>query len=397
VQRSFRGGVEIAHGRRWSTHFHRRFAFVDALRGFAALSVVLYHAYEGSHITGLLAHLPAWVTYLLKQGGIGVAVFFVLSGFVISHSVASSRVTFPFVGRFMLRRSIRLEPPYWLAIVLAICFALLSARVLPGKEPPSYSAGQIAAHIFYLQEMLGYTEINFVFWTLCQEVQFYFVYVLLLALSRNDPAQPMQGRATAVTFAVAALISLLWPLEIFTEGPWRGSFLPLWHGFLLGSGAYWAWRHPAIAPYYLVYGAILLVAGAFHSDNFTTICGLTSLLLWAAAISGRIYSACSWPWIQMLGAISYSLYLTHNPITGAAFRVGYMVTGRSLILEAVWWSLATCACLVFAWGVWWLVERPSVRLARRVRLAPVKAEVAPSMGQGTRVAVIEAQDPPRTY
>ena len=55
----------------------------------------------------------------------------------------------------------------------------------------------------------------------------------------------------------------------------------------------------------------------------------------AAAVSGRIYSACSWRWIQMLGAISYSLYLTHIPITGAAFRVGYMVTGRSPILEAV--------------------------------------------------------------
>jgi peptidoglycan/LPS O-acetylase OafA/YrhL len=374
----------------------QRFAFVDALRGFAALSVVLYHAYEGSHITGLLAHLPAWVTHLLRQGGVGVAVFFVLSGFVISHSIARSRVTLPFVGRFMLRRSLRLEPPYWFAIALAICFAQLSAHILPGKELPSFSAGQIAAHIFYLQEMLAYPEINVVFWTLCQEVQFYLVYVLLLALSRNDPAQPMQGRATALTFAVAALISLLWPIGIFTEGPWRGSFLPLWHGFLLGSGAYWAWRHPAIAPYYLVYGVILLVAGVSHSDNFTTVCALTSFVLWAAAISGRIYSACSWRWIQMLGAISYSLYLTHNPITGAAFRVGYMVTGRSLILEAVWWSLATCACLVFAWGVWWLVERPSIRLARRVGLAPARAEDASSVGQGARTSVIEVRGPPRT-
>ena len=59
----------------------------------------------------------------------------------------------------MLRRSLRLEPPYWLAIALAICFARLSARVLPGKELPSFSAGQVAAHILYLQEMLGYPEI----------------------------------------------------------------------------------------------------------------------------------------------------------------------------------------------------------------------------------------------
>ena len=342
---------------------------MDALRGFAALGVVLYHAYEGGHIAGLTAHLPAFIPYLLKQSGLGVAVFFALSGFVISHSVAKTRVTLPFVGRFMLRRSIRLDPPYWFAIALAICFAYLSAHVLPERALPPFSAGQIFAHILYLQEMLGYPEINVVFWTLCQEVQFYLVYVLLLALSRNDPTQPLQGRATTITFAVAALVSLLWPLGIVTEGPWRGSFLPLWHGFLLGSGAYWAWRHPKIAPYYLAYGASLLVAGLWHSDNFTTVCVLTSLLLWAASISGRIYTACSWRPIQMLGAISYSLYLTHNPITGAAFRAGYMVTGRSPLLEAFWWLLVTCACIGFAWAVWWLVERPSIRLARRVRLA----------------------------
>jgi peptidoglycan/LPS O-acetylase OafA/YrhL len=63
VQRSFRGGVESAEAH-IST---QRFAFVDALSGLAALSVVLYHAYEGGHIAGLLAQLPAWVTHLLGK------------------------------------------------------------------------------------------------------------------------------------------------------------------------------------------------------------------------------------------------------------------------------------------------------------------------------------------
>ena len=238
-----------------------RFTLVDALRGVASLSVVIYHAAEGRHLTGLLALLPAWVAQVIKQGGLGVAVFFVLSGFVIAHSVARSRVTFSFVGRFMLRRSIRLDPPYWLAIVLAISFAYLAAHFVGGKEQPQVSLAQIAAHVFYLQEIFGYPGFNSVFWTLCQEVQFYLVFVLLLAVSHNDPAKPMQGRATALVFAGAALISLLWPLGILSDGPYRGSFLPLWHGFLAGAGAYWAWRNPSSAIYCVAYIAVLLVAG----------------------------------------------------------------------------------------------------------------------------------------
>lgn len=345
-----------------------RFAFVDALRGIASLGVVMFHAAEGRHITGLLALLPGWVSQVLKQGGLGVAVFFALSGFVIAHSVAGSRVTFSFVGRFMLRRSIRLDPPYWVAIALAIAFSYLSALLVSGKALPQFSLAQIAAHLLYLQDVLNYTHFNIVFWTLCQEVQFYLVYVLLLAVSRNDPSKPTQGRATAFIFAGAAVISLLWPLGFFSSGPYRGSFLPLWHGFLVGAGAYWAWRNPRIAPCFLVYAAVLLAGGTLRNDTFTIACAVTAVVLWAVSARGRLYSALNWQWLQSLGAISYSLYLTHNPITGMTFGLGYMLTGRSPFLEAIWWIIAMSACIAFAVIVWSLVERPSIRLARRVRL-----------------------------
>lgn len=358
----------------------KRFTFVDALRGVASLSVVLYHASEGGHITGLLALLPTWVAQLMKQGGLGVAVFFVLSGFVIAHSVAASRVTLSFVARFMLRRSIRLDPPYWVAIALAITAAYLSAHFVIGKAQPEFSIAQTAAHIFYLQGILGYPGINTVFWTLCQEVQFYFVYVLLLALSQNDPAKLMQGRATAFAFVVAALISLLWPLGLLTDEPYRGSFLPLWHGFLVGAGAYWAWRSPSVALYCLAYTVVLLVAGTVRGDSFTIACSLTAIVLWVVAARGRLYSALDWRWLQGLGAISYSLYLTHNPITAATFWLGYTLTGRSPALEALWWTITLASCIAFASAMWWLVERPSINLARRIRLEKARSQSDAGLG-----------------
>ena len=197
-----------------------RFLFLDALRGIAALGVVLSHVVEGKHIDGLAAILPGWTVAALKHGGLGVGIFFAISGFVIAHSVYADRVTLRFVGRFMLRRSIRLDPPYWLAIALVLASAGLSAMVVPDKVPLDVSTGQLLAHLFYLQEILGYPHLNIVFWTLCLEVQFYLIYVSLLCLSRNDPDQPLQGRRTAIVLALALLVSLLWPTGVFTEAPW---------------------------------------------------------------------------------------------------------------------------------------------------------------------------------
>ncbi|WP_092867483.1 acyltransferase family protein [Hyphomicrobium facile] len=345
-----------------------RFAMIDGLRGVAALAVFLFHCNEGQQLTSLMAAAPAWVEWTIHRGHLGIAIFFVLSGFVIAHSLRGVAVTFPLVGRFLLRRSVRLDPPYWFAIALTIAMAAVSAHFIQAKEPLSISIGQLVAHVFYLQEVLGYREIGPIFWTLCQEVQFYLIYALLLAVTRNDPALNMQGRATAVGIAVAALISLLWPLGIVTWEPWRGSFLPLWHCFLLGAGAYWTWQYPRMAVYYFSYVAILVLSAAVRMDDVTLASVLTAVALWYATTTGGIYRWLNWRWLQFLGLISYSLYLTHNPVSGALFRIGYDLTGRSALTEAFWWVVVILGCILFSAGMWWLIERPSLALAKRIKL-----------------------------
>lgn len=344
-----------------------RFAFVDALRGIAAFVVVLFHALEGSHIPALEEAMPRWFKFLISHGNLGVAVFFVLSGFVISHSLYSERVKPSIAGRFMLRRSIRLDPPYWFAIAVAIAFALLSARVVPDKIATPISLAQILAHVFYVQDILGYPSINTVFWTLCLEVQFYLLYVAALALSRNDPNLPFQGRMTITVLGLAMLTSLLWPTGTVTTGLWPGSFLPLWHGFLIGVFAYWSWRNPALVPFFIATVGVILWFSIARGNAFSIACAATSCLLWIAAVTGVLSTGLSWPWLQFLGAISYSLYLIHNPITGASFRAGYMLTGHGIWWELFWWLASIAACIIFASAMWWSIERPSIRLGRLIR------------------------------
>jgi len=353
-----------------ATSATRRFVFVDALRGIAALAVVLFHALEGGHIAALVKVFPSPFSAVLENGSLGVAIFFVLSGFVIAHSLYDEKMRWSLLGRFMLRRSIRLDPPYWSAIALTLAFAMLSARIVPGKLPLQFSFAQILAHMFYLQDILRYTNLSSVFWTLCLEVQFYLVYAALLTCSRNDPNKRLQGNYTLAILCSACLLSLLWPMGMVTSPLWPGGFLPFWHAFLLGTAAYWSWRNPTLLPFFAVFALLIAGFAIFRGEAFSLASALTAAALSIVTATRRIYTAFGWRWLQFLGLISYSLYLTHNPITGAVFRVGYILTGRTTSLEAVWWLVSIGCCVLVAAGSWWLIERPSIKFARKISLHP---------------------------
>ena len=149
---------------------HRgRFLFVDGLRGLAALAVV------GPHAVAILATgYPGWLSRVLMTvapyGAYGVEVFFVISGFAIAHSLLDASFKNFSIGRFVLRRAVRLDPPYWAALLLLGALNLVRATA-NHRALHLPDAGQVLAHVFYLQDLLGYAQFNVVFWTLCLEFQ----------------------------------------------------------------------------------------------------------------------------------------------------------------------------------------------------------------------------------
>lgn len=343
-----------------------RFPVVDALRGLAAMSVVLFHGID--YIPELLTRVPQPISRALNLGQYGVAAFFVISGFVISHSLYDRRITLGVFKRFTIRRSLRLDPPYWLAIAGFIAYAIY----IDGKPITDYSVTQVLAHMFYMQDLLSKPAVSIVFWTLCLEVQFYIAYAALLLVGQNRPAEPFQGRQTALLLCAATLVSLLWPLGLGPEMP-RGLFPPLWHGFLVGVWAYWASREPRGAPVLFLYSAAI-IAGSFLAGKpgFSTVCAVTALFLYAASMSRYLYSGLNWRWLQLLGLVSYSLYLTHVPATNAAFRFGNYFFGRSVNTEALLWPFSIVFCVCLSAVLWWLIERPSIALARKISLSATK-------------------------
>lgn len=323
-----------------------RFTFIDGLRGIAATVVVLFHALRGGH----LDIVPANLVSVVVQGEAGVVIFFVISGFVIAHALIDRHITPGGAWLFIVGRSIRLDPPYWAAILLVVGLSTLASLVLPDRPLPDYSLGQLVAHIFYLQEILGYAHINPVFWTLCYEIQFYALFAFILA-----------SRSTAV-FALAFALSLLWPLGLVPEI--RGLFVNFFYSFLLGVGAYYSWRQQWVRPFFLAYAGLVLAAAIIHSNLFALLSSGTALVLVSVALADKLHTALNWRWLQLLGMISYSLYLTHNPITGATFRVWYMIAGRSPLAQTIGVALSIVSCVLFAWLMYICIEKPCIGLAR---------------------------------
>lgn len=331
------------------------------MRGIAALWVVLFHASEGGHIEALYEGLPAAAARVLfDDGHLGVAIFFTLSGFVIAHSLSGTEMTARGWGSFMLRRSVRLDPAYWVSIGIVIAFGALSAKVL-GEHFQLPSFGNLAAHVAYLQVMLGTPEISSVYWTLTYEIQFYAFFAAAIIWRHHMWALvPIAFLSAVGTFT-----------DIFP-----GFFVDLWASFFIGVLAKRATDDHRWLSALAVIGAPLAWSGSFGLINLAT-----AVILWISVRLGSAETMMNWRWLQFLGTISYSLYLLHNPISGAT---GFL--GRKLVGSGVWADVAVlimivAASIIAAFCLWLAVERPTQRFAKTLsamndRRAARSAEVS---------------------
>lgn len=359
----------------------RHLGFFDGLRGVAAFAVVLYHISGHERMQELMAALPTpLVEWGFQYGMLGVAVFFVLSGFVISYSLDrwrmgsndkdAERRRKP-AAVFLVKRLVRLTPPYYAAITFALMAAVGAALESgepyePGLAP--FSVGRLVAHLFYVQEILGYLNFNDVFWTLAIELQFYIALVVVWLI--KEPIEARWGRGAGLGVIVASAVAgLAWPLELaMVEGrsPW---FMALWYSFASGVMLYLTWQGRLPRWVVVAYSAMLVAAAAGGGPNpgflLATVTTTTAIL--AAMELGRLDQWLTIRPFRFLGRISYSLYLIHTPILGAVFTVMAAMGPAN-----VWWDLMSMsagvvASLVLSTIFYRLFELPAIQLSKRVR------------------------------
>jgi peptidoglycan/LPS O-acetylase OafA/YrhL len=324
-----------------------RLAGVDALRGVAAIAVVLFHyttRFSELYGQGQRASLS------FPQGHLGVQLFFIISGFVIFMTLERTRQPMDFV----VSRFSRLFPSYWFAI--ALTFTVVSAFGLPDKE---VTGPQALANVFMLHSFFRVPNVDSVYWTLEVEMLFYIGMFLLFVTRRLHRVHVALWLVLTlrVVYDVAHVhfnIDFSWMLGrvlIIKHIPWFALGICVYQALTRSGGGL---SRPAWVTVALALGSLLWVDGVFVFALATVL----ALLVWAAA-GGRL-PFLGHPVLVFFGAISYPLYLTHENI-GWVLQRELQTRGVSFdvsVLCALAMAVSLAAVITF------LVERPAMKAIR---------------------------------
>jgi peptidoglycan/LPS O-acetylase OafA/YrhL len=385
------GGQQVV-ARRAGTPSSTRFAYIDALRGLAALCVACYHITRYGPLPEPASRaIPQALMAWFEHGWMGVQVFFVISGFVIAYSVRDALVTTRYVGNYALRRSIRLDPPYWttMAFVLGVHY-LFSAGMgfvspldvpTPMRDPLSWKL--LGSHVLYVQNILGYENLSAGFWTLCIEVQFYLLYVIGQGAAQRfwRKNSALQSAAPAagllMVFGPLALASLWYFSRHARFDMWVIKFFCM---FFLGCLCWWVLNGQVRAAWLWCY--LVLVCGRLAVEWSLELCvaALAGVSIYALGQRGLLETALNLRWLQHLGRISYSLYLIHFPVSHLVTTVAAQWVGNNPApaVAAGVLLVALAASLGAAHVLYTCVEAPSVRLAARFKRAAPNPESLPA-------------------
>jgi peptidoglycan/LPS O-acetylase OafA/YrhL len=342
---------------------HTRIPELDGLRGIAISSVLLYHFWPKSH--GLYP--------VFRTGWVGVELFFVLSGFLITRILLEGAGKPNQLRRFYWRRALRIFPLYFavLAAIVGLAVWLGGSSYLDEMRREWGSPAWFAVFAGNLptawQEAWPPAGSFVPLWSLQIEEQFYLLYPVVVTLW---PRRLRHVLWAAVAVSLVARYALWWWWPDNAHAPYvlticRMDSLAL--GGLLALA-----RRDANQPlkgWWLAAGASVLaatalLAGNAWQSNFVHTAGITAVALWFTACLGWVLQHAGsgetawlrWRPLAYLGTISYGVYLLHMPVAYAFTKAGIgetmaalpLVVGMSIAAGAVSWRFYEAR--IIRWG-----------------------------------------------
>ena len=331
---------------------HGRLEVLDGVRGIAILLVMMFHFWE----TGVIAKPVLWekiYSDIAGMGWIGVDLFFVLSGFLITGILYDSRKTSSYFRVFYGRRIVRIFPLYYAALIF---FFLVIPVLLPHiHHSASFDIGttligKVTAWTYLLNWYEGFKGFDVIphplqhFWSLAIEEQFYMVWpFLVLKLSRRRLISVCFGimavglalrmglywihlpiaaytwtfcRADSLAVGAVVALCLRDPEDWRTITTWaRRLALPGFCGIvLLRVLSPSSYRGPGADPTFLMSTVELSLAGIFFASCLTVVMNMEHDHLSCRLLGSRF--------LRFFGKYSYCLYVCHVPMISVFAKAG---------------------------------------------------------------------------
>jgi peptidoglycan/LPS O-acetylase OafA/YrhL len=323
----------------------KRSESLQALRGLAALLVAVGHAFYFPHYNahialfegktldqitgGFISPFPLYC--YMPSGMYPVAVFFLLSGYVIEISLRRLTPT-----GFLIARAFRIYPAFFIIFAIyVIVYASLGHQLPPLRKVLSN---------FFLIDSFTVVEVS---WTLLFEVRYYLAMAVLAMIGLNGPLRPLTIIAAYFVF---------------------GTGTGFWLGYMsIGALLYYAWgdeERGSFAPIALLVGTLAWYFGANSLHNWATgdqskelAAALATFVIAVTMIPDKIIPRA----LTFLGDISYPLYCIHLIVITACF---YLLAGKAPQF------LVTVVPVVISIGlatiIHFKIERPGTMIGKRL-------------------------------
>ncbi len=363
---------------------------LDGVRGLAVLIVIVHNS---AWIAGESEHLLLkLVNAVAATGWIGVQLFFVLSGFLITGILLDTRGQAAYFRSFYVRRILRIFPLYYAIVALII----LVAPVLAWS--PAWAAAVRESHSWaywlYVQNWMtsspGIDALSHT-WSLAVEEQFYLVWPLVVW---------SVGRRGLTNLCLVAILGTpfirlgLWlpgagtsPAYVFTIARWdalaAGALVALLVRDAGGRRLLVRWRGRVAMLAAIALVALIVAERGFHSfDLWVLVIGQSLIALLSASLIAcavedgphaprRLQGWLSTPWLRTAGKYSYAMYLFHQPIQqfltpllGEAVRSAD--TPWRLVRLSLYILLVLALTLLASLASWRLIEKPCLDLKDRI-------------------------------
>ena len=341
---------------------------IQCLRGVSALLVVFFHLG------------PAYEAFGIPQfGGGGVDVFFVISGFIMAYTSAQRPIS---GAAFMGARIRRIVPLYWAVTSFVFCLAIFA----PGLMKRSHTSWlEFIQSLFFLpfeRDGVLVDPVLFLGWTLNYEMFFYLMFALGLTFPRGAGQ-----RYTA--FAILGLTGLGGILD-FNSPLFKFYTNPIMLEFCFGMLAALVYeqipsqvsrpvRNLCLASAFAGLLLVIIIPVFLRDVNRAWLSGLPALMLVGSCIALEKWSLrIGSRFLLLMGAASYSLYLTHIFVTELMVKAARLLAPDAMAAAVIVASGVVLSCLL-ALAVYRYVEAPSQKLWRARGGAAVVGSARPGL------------------